>query len=302
MALRCSFLHNLRTLRTARVAVLVIFACLVARTASETVTADECDWTGSGPSESGVTSVYLRCTEGRVTWKHPRGALLVLLRLPNPVSAAAQFRACVRPLKGSGGTTIWLQKRASLKKMFPEVRVKRGVAPPLECALSENGQVALFVETEAGAPDTDLSFQYHLEQLPSSGRFDPEKECKPCSEEELATAFCTSDLVARGRIVKTAENFVLKQTTLSVRATKTLRTLQGDDELENSIQAPVDDKTFHVVVGQHCDARQGDGEFVFMARRKLGDLTLTCAPRLEDWVRLSRRLNRVGASECILTA
>jgi len=129
----------------------------------------------SGSGDRGVTPVYLRCTQGRVTWKHPRGALRVLLRLPNPVSSAARFRACVRPLKGSGGATVWIEERANLRKMFPEVRVKRGVAPKSECALSENGQVALFVEMEAGAPDSDLVFQYHLEQLPSTGRYDPEK-------------------------------------------------------------------------------------------------------------------------------
>jgi hypothetical protein len=122
-----------------------------------------------------VTPVYLRCTQGRVTWKHPRGALRVLLRMPNAVSSTARFRACVRPLKGSGGATVWVEERASLKKMFPEVRVKRGVAPKSECSLSENGQVALFVEMEAGAPDSDLVFYYHLEQLPSTGRYDPEK-------------------------------------------------------------------------------------------------------------------------------
>jgi hypothetical protein len=70
---------------------------------------------------------------------------------------------------------VWLEERANLKKMFPEVRVRRGVAPKSECAISENGQVALFVEMEAGAPDTDLVLQYHLEQLPSTGRYDPEK-------------------------------------------------------------------------------------------------------------------------------
>jgi len=129
----------------------------------------------SGSGDRGVTPVYLRCTQGRVTWKHPRGALRVLLRMPNAVSSTARFRACVRPLKGSGGATVWVEERASLKKMFPEVRVKRGVAPKSECSLSENGQVALFVEMEAGAPDSDLIFYYHLEQLPSTGRYDPEK-------------------------------------------------------------------------------------------------------------------------------
>jgi hypothetical protein len=119
--------------------------------------------------------------------------------------------------------------------------------------------------------------------------------------------FCLSLVfaVARGRIVKTVENNALKQTRLSVRVTKTLRTLQGDptlseEELENVIPAPTEANVLHLVVGQHCGARQGEGEFVFMARRKLGDLTLACAPRLDEWVRVQRRLSRSGAAECIL--
>jgi len=112
--------------------------------------------------------------------------------------------------------------------------------------------------------------------------------------------------VARGRIFKTAENGALKQTHLTVRVTKTLRTLHSDptlseEELENVIASPTEEENvLHLVVGQHCGARQGDGEFVFMVRRKLGDLTLTCAPRLDEWVRVLRRLSRSGAAECIL--
>ncbi|XP_065338568.1 meteorin-like protein [Cloeon dipterum] len=310
MALCCKYLHHSWRLSTVNAVVFfVILASLAATTASQNVITQECDWTGSGSSGASdreVTPVYLRCTQGRVNWKLPRGAIRVVLRLPSPVSSVAPFRACVRPLKGGGGATIWLEKGGSLKKMFREVRVQKGSPQSYKCAQSQNGQVVLFVDTVAGAPERDLSFLYHLEQLPLNGVYNPENECKPCTMEEMAKAFCTSDFVARGRIVRTYQNNALKQTTLLVQVTKSLRSLQddptlSDEEIENVIPAPLDENKVHLVIGQHCGAHQGEGEFVFMARRKLGDLTLTCAPTLGEWIRVSKRLNRKDSTECILT-
>lgn len=127
----------------------------------------------SGPSGSGsrgVTPVYLRCAQGKLVWKHPRGALRVLLRLPPNNSKHSPFRACIRPLRAGGGAKIWLEERARLKPLFPEVLVRRGRSKT-ECTTSRGGQVALFVEAEGG--DKELSFAYHLQALPQSGRFDP---------------------------------------------------------------------------------------------------------------------------------
>jgi len=46
-----------------------------------------------------------------------------------------------------------------------------------------------------------------------------------------------------------------------------------------------------------CDARHGLGEFVIMAKRRLGDLTLVCAPRLEAWVQIVREMDN---APCVL--
>ncbi|KAF4522081.1 hypothetical protein B566_EDAN004066 [Ephemera danica] len=260
----------------------------------------------SGAGSRGVTPVYLRCTQGRLSWKHPRGALRVLLRLPPSNSRHLPFRACVRPLKASGGSRIWLEERARLRPLFPEVLVRRGRGGRTECTTSRNGQVALFVEAEGA--DKELTFAYHLQPLPDNGHYDPSEECRPCSTEELARAFCSSDLVARGRITATEEVDEHRVTQLSVRVTKVLRAMPGDptseqddanSSQENVLQAPPATKVV-ITVGQHCGARHGEGEFVFMARRRLGDLALTCAPRLEDWAMLSRKLNRLGSAHCVL--
>jgi hypothetical protein len=126
----------------------------------------------SGAGSRGVTPVYLRCAQGRIEWKHPRGALRVLLRLPPSTSRHLPFRACVRPLEASGGSRIWLEERARLRPLFPEVLVRRERrGGRTECTTSRNGQVALFVEAEGA--DKDLTFAYHLQALPRSGHYDP---------------------------------------------------------------------------------------------------------------------------------
>lgn len=94
---------------------------------------------------------------------------------------------------------------------------------------------------------------------------------------------------------------------LSVKVTKLIRHTSQDDSSddfgdENEIEGPNRRPSKEVVlhVAQHCGVRHGLGEFVFMARRKLGDLTLQCAPRLEDWALLVNTLSDEGKAHCIL--
>ena len=68
----------------------------------------------------------------------------------------------------------------------------------------------------------------------------------------------------------------------------------------NSIVMNDSDEQVSVNVARHCGARHGTGEFVFMARKKLGDLALSCAPRLEDWVTVVRKINKDGTAHCVL--
>lgn len=53
-------------------------------------------------------------------------------------------------------------------------------------------------------------------------------------------------------------------------------------------------------VPRHCGVSHGSGEFVFMARRKLGKLALRCAPRLEDWRSMMKTLTEEGKTHCVL--
>lgn len=56
-------------------------------------------------------------------------------------------------------------------------------------------------------------------------------------------------------------------------------------------------KEVRVRVPTACDARHGHGEFVIMAKKRLGDLTLACAPRLEAWAEAVRELE---SAPCVL--
>lgn len=98
----------------------------------------------------------------------------------------------------------------------------------------------------------------------------------------------------------------LEVSQLSVKVTKLIRHTTDDaylddtdDSSANDVEdGPLKEVTLHI--SQHCGVRHGLGEFVFMARRKLGDLTLQCAPRLEDWAQLVNALSEEGKAHCIL--
>lgn len=49
-------------------------------------------------SERGVTPVYLRCREGGVVWRYPRGALRLLFKPPLPADVQ-DFRVCIRVIR-----------------------------------------------------------------------------------------------------------------------------------------------------------------------------------------------------------
>jgi len=55
-----------------------------------------------------------------------------------------------------------------------------------------------------------------------------------------------------------------------------------------------------VYVPVHCGAKHGAGEFMFMGRFVLDDPVLSCAPRLEDWLRARRMAIQEGSAQCFL--
>lgn len=88
-----------------------------------------------------------------------------------------------------------------------------------------------------------------------------------------------------------------------IKITKLIRHTsdEGDsNDLESNTIGHLNEDEISINVAQHCGVSHGVGEFVFMARRKLGDLTLQCAPRLEDWALLMNSLTEKGKAHCVL--
>ncbi|XP_015588615.1 meteorin-like protein [Cephus cinctus] len=251
--------------------------------------ADQCDWTGSGGGGRGVRPVYLRCSRGTVSWRYPRGALRVVLS--GAGNAVAGFRGCV---KISGPARVYLEAKGTLRPVYAP---DDGKHEALHRCFYSRGQIAaLYVEAdEPSSTRGHVKLQYDLEFAHPAD--EEEAECRPCTKEELAKAYCQSDLVARGTVSAVERMPDLEAAELVLRVTKTLRRVEEteDNEVDSADYGRL--KVVRVRVPSTCDARHGQGEFVIMARKRLGDLTLACAPRLEAWAEAVRELE---TAPCVL--
>lgn len=293
--------------RTELLWLVLLLALALALHCEANIMGDDCNWFGSGLDgpERGVTPVYLRCSQGRLNWAYPRGALRVLLRAGG---SGAEFRGCLRLSDTFAGARVFLEGPRSLVPLFSQ-----DDAAPLQlvrCFQSRGGQAALYVEAVRAGDFTKevAAITYDLETLPRGARgYDPAEECRPCTKEEMAQAFCSSDLVTRG-IIRSIENKdLLEVSEVTVKVTKMLRHstddgLCGEDSCDNQLSSGQTTSEVHIQVARHCGARHGTGEFVFMARRKLGQLALQCAPRLQDWAAVVLAITQDGTAHCVLTS
>lgn len=274
-----------------------------------------CDWDGSGlrDPDDGSTSrwtksrsvvpVYLRCDQGRVTWRYPRGALRVVLRLGGTGSGAPrEFRACVKIPGNSTGAAVHLEGHRRLLPIF------KGPTPDGDevhsCFTSYKGQAALFLEATT---DTDhqlrrdtLRLWYHL--TPVTSRRDLEDdmaECRPCSDRELLHHYCSSDFVVEGTVTSLKHEAKRDVTEITVSATR----IHRDSAQEPAFSTENTNAASPVAILQRplkCGTRAGKGHFLFLGVRVLGKPALQCAPRLQHWRKLRDRALRDGTSPCTL--
>lgn len=85
-----------------------------------------------------------------------------------------------------------------------------GHGKEVRCFRSKGGQAAVFVEavpTAGGTADPKRSarLQYDLQTLPVHSYDPAAEECRPCTDQEMANAFCTSDL---GKLHYNANKFI----------------------------------------------------------------------------------------------
>lgn len=136
--------------------------------------------------------MYLRCAQGNIRWSFPQGALRVLLRLP---SANRDFRGCIKVKSDFGGARIFIEGSRSLSPLFAVG--DGGHSQLVRCFVSKHGQAALYVEaTDASLRKQIAEFSYDLQAVPKGSSVNDivNGECKPCSDQELALSYCTSDL------------------------------------------------------------------------------------------------------------
>ncbi|KAI5723441.1 hypothetical protein M8J76_006062 [Diaphorina citri] len=286
---------------------------------------ESCDWSGSGLELSHksheIKPVYLRCSQGTVKWKYPRGALRIVLRQG---TSGKDFHGCLRVSESFSGARIYLEGHRKLNEIYaPDDGQSHD---RLRCFDSHRGQIALYVQADLPAEGaTSLGekrvamFSYDLEFSHDDG----EDECRPCTNEELITSYCTSDIVYHGNMLHLRDQPQVAFTRINVNIKNILRQSLLSAEspsLDNSVSSyseesasksanfwsfgpdamlPIDANRTDVFISDKCQVRLGYEDFVFMINSKLGYNIIKCAPRYQQWVDLVR--NNSVYKHCILS-
>ncbi|EFX88494.1 hypothetical protein DAPPUDRAFT_41548, partial [Daphnia pulex] len=262
-------------------------------------------------SHRGVKPVYLRCSQGSVSWLYPRGALRVVLRYG---TAGKEFQGCLKLSADFGGANIYVEQHRTLKLLHSGSSSLLRPDGKRHCFDSHKGQVALFLESDSlggGGGGSDplrretAAFDYDLQLVEEGGdqqqSLDPWQECRPCGVKESLEMFCSSDFVARGFISSVYNDDQLERTLLKVRATRVIRQASTVFEPTNSL-LDTEEHTGTLHVPLTCQVKHGSGEFLFMGRKRLGDAVLWCAPRLEEWQQWIHQAQMDGSAQCRLEA
>ncbi|XP_056128036.1 meteorin-like protein [Rhinichthys klamathensis goyatoka] len=255
---------------------------------------DQCNWTGSGLTHEShardVEQVYLRCAEGSLEWLYPTGAVIVNLR-PN-LSSSTRLLACLKPRRDSRGATLFLERAGELRALLSEEEQAAGV---VRCFSLEEG--ALFVEASARR---DISrrvtaFQYQLipTQTPGDRPYSPAAPCRPCTDDQLLMALCTSDFAVRGRIRHVEEEEDDEgQVPVLLWLSRVYRQKSGVFVLLRGRW------TGRVKMPMRCDPRAGQDDFLFTGHLRFGEPWVTCAPLYTHFITLYRSALHAGTNPC----
>ncbi|XP_018027838.1 uncharacterized protein LOC108683072 [Hyalella azteca] len=288
--------------------------------------ASQCDVYASGLDRVGreVGAEYVRCTAGRLVWKYPRNGLRLLLQSPEP---GREFRGCIKADANFDGARVMVEGQRSLVPLLdPRDHLS---LQQQRCFSSYDGQVALYLEAAPLPTDQFLNahtaaFQYDLELLPRGTYYQPDQECRPCSDDELLEAACTADIVSVGRLMSVEmdpeeafafdgshnaienvtppsanANFLTpsplaplrgpeplptwSHSVLKFAASKIIRELAGDENVEVFRKVRGGGVVASIKVPTHCGVKTGPGNYLLMARMKLGAPKLKCIPKLNDF-------------------
>ncbi|XP_029920819.1 meteorin-like protein [Myripristis murdjan] len=290
-----------------------ITAVLLCRAVAQ-YSSDQCSWRGSGLSHEShrrdVEQVYLRCSQGSLEWLYPTGAIIVNLR-PNiePTSGRMpDLHACIKPHTESQGALVYLEQAGDLMLLLGEKEQAQGM---VQCFSLAEG--ALFVEAVS---QTDISrritaFQYEL--VPSQGpgaHMYPYLHpgivaCKPCSDEEVLMAVCTSDFVGSG-FIRGAEASSSSSSSSPASGIKdhssvvvTLRRLfRQKSGVFAWAGARVRGWSGRVNMPLQCGVHPGGDEYLLTGPVHFGEAWLGCAPRYKDFLKLYTAAQETGTNPC----
>ncbi|KAL8557905.1 hypothetical protein ACOMHN_066243 [Nucella lapillus] len=273
----------------------------------------------SEDDERAILSVKTRCSSGTIDWTSAYGAIRIevnpYLRGDFRFCFVAQSRHTVSQVSqetSSRSRSRQRNYRLGLEEEEGELR-SLSMTPLVQTSGREEGEESrevcvlgrredggqslwLFVELErtnrfTGIPSVTL--RYDVEPLTTDNALllDPLEECRPCSQEELLEAYCTSDFVAVGSIHETHHpeedqehtHITIAAAQLVHQTHPVFQRLHRDDRfLYGTVRAPA-----------KCGIRQGQGSFLFTGRMRLGKPKLRCAPFYEDWLKISKE------AECV---
>ncbi|KAM9363388.1 meteorin-like protein [Symphorus nematophorus] len=263
---------------------------------------DQCSWRGSGLSHEShcrdVEQVYLRCSQGSLEWLYPTGAIIVNLR-PNTEPSSghmAGLHVCIKPHTYSQGSHVYLERAGDLTLLLAEEDQARGT---VHCFSLTDG--ALFVEA---VPQTDISrritaFQYELvsSQGPGAHMYPYLHPglvtCKPCSDEEVLMAVCTSDFAGSGivRGVASGTNGHPAVVTLSRLFRQKSRVFAWGGARGRHWSGRIN-------VPAQCSVHPGEDEYLLTGSVHFGEAWLGCAPRYKDFLKLYEGAQKAETNPC----
>ncbi|KAM3622918.1 uncharacterized protein V6R79_004721 [Siganus canaliculatus] len=273
------------------------------RGAAAQYSSDQCSWRGSGLSHEShrrdVEPVYLRCSEGSLEWLYPTGAIIVNLR-PNTEPATghtAGLHVCIKPHTHSQGSHVFLERAGDLTLLLAEEDHTLGT---VRCFSLAEG--ALFVEA---VPQADISrritaFQYEL--VPSQGPgahmypylHPGSVSCKPCSDEEVLMAVCTSDFAGSG-VFRGAASGTTDHSPVAVTLSRLYR-----QKTRVFVWAGARGRGWRgrISVPAQCGVSPGGDEYLLTGTIHFGEAWLGCAPRYRDFLKLYTKAQKEGTNPC----
>ncbi|XP_007957975.1 meteorin-like protein [Orycteropus afer afer] len=223
---------------------------------------------------------------------YPTGALIVNVR-PNTFAPARHLTVCIKPIPGSSGANVYLEKMGVLRLL-----VRDGEHGPRRVRCFGLDQGGLFVEA---SPQQDIGrrttgFQYELVHRRSgSDLLQLSAPCRPCSDTEVLLAVCTSDFVVRGSIQNVTNELELQESAIHLHVSRLYRQ-------KSKVFQPNPDGSGHwlgcIKTLLECGVRPGHGDFLFTGQMRFGEARLGCAPRFTDFQRMYRDAEEKGLNPC----